>query len=153
MLSMNEFLDDSKEELKRVDHLIYVSLKYTRTVDVFKSILERLIACFDTSIAGLLHIAQDKKKIPSMPVSPTLRVEIVKKLYSNDEQILQYMDFYIFLRRLNNAEYTKKNEYRRHVTMTAVFPSGEIVDVTMDTIHGYYDKASQFLLYLKENIL
>ena len=31
------------EELKRVDHLVYVSLKYTRTVDVIRSIIDRLI--------------------------------------------------------------------------------------------------------------
>ena len=31
---MNENIHDAKQEMKRVDHLIYVSLKYTRTVDV-----------------------------------------------------------------------------------------------------------------------
>ena len=29
---MNEFIFNAREELKRVDHLIYVSLKYTRTL-------------------------------------------------------------------------------------------------------------------------
>ena len=38
---MSEYLVDSKQEINRADHLIYVSLKYTRTVDVIKSIIER----------------------------------------------------------------------------------------------------------------
>ena len=40
---MNTYLDKAKSELKRADHLIFVSLKYTRTVDVIRSIIERLI--------------------------------------------------------------------------------------------------------------
>ncbi len=40
---MLESLDLAKEEIKRADHLMYVSLKYTRTVDILKSIIERLI--------------------------------------------------------------------------------------------------------------
>jgi hypothetical protein len=150
---MNEFLEEAREELKRVDHLIYVSLKYTRTVDVFKSIIERLISCYDIAIEGLLQLAKDKKKIQSIPVSPTLRAETVKELYPKHEQIANDIDFYIFLRKLNKADYTRKNEYRRHVTMTAVFPSDEVVEVTMDTIHGYYERSKLFLNYLEESVL
>ena len=31
---MNEYLLEAREELKRLEHILYVSLKYTRTVDV-----------------------------------------------------------------------------------------------------------------------
>ncbi len=149
---MDEFLEEATEELKRVDHLIYVSLKYTRTVDVFKSILDRLIACFDITMNGLLQKAKAKGKVASIPVSPMLRAESLKKLHAKREEFLGFIDFYIFLRKLNHADYTKKNEYRRHVTMTAIFPSGENVEVTMDTIHGYYDRAREFVKYVGENL-
>ncbi len=40
---MIEDLEDSAlQELKRADHLIYVTLKYTRTVDVIKNTIKRL---------------------------------------------------------------------------------------------------------------
>ncbi len=149
---MDEFLEEAIEELKRVDHLIYVSLKYTRTVDVFKSILERLITCYDISMDGILNKLKEKGKIDSIPPSPMLKAEILKKIYSKQEEFIQYLDFYIFLRKLNKAEYTRKNEYRRHVTMTATFLSGEVVEVTMDIIHGYYDKVKAFVKYVGENI-
>jgi hypothetical protein len=55
---MKESLSEAFEELKRADHLIYVSLKYTRTVDVIKSIIERLINAYDDAIITLL----DKSK-------------------------------------------------------------------------------------------
>ena len=42
---MKESFDEAIQELKRVDHLFWVSLKYTRTVDVIKHVIERLINC------------------------------------------------------------------------------------------------------------
>ncbi len=36
---MTDYLDNAKNEMKRVDHLLFVSLKYTRTVDVIKSVM------------------------------------------------------------------------------------------------------------------
>ena len=41
---MIETLENAKEELKRVDHLIFVSLKYTRTVDVLLNVINRIIS-------------------------------------------------------------------------------------------------------------
>ncbi len=149
---MDEFLEDAAEELKRVDHLIYVSLKYTRTVDVFKHIIGRLIECFDAVINGLCQKAKDRKKLLAIPLSQTLKTEALKTLYAKDEMFVGYMDFYLLLRKLDKAEYTKKNEYRRHVTMTAIFPEGETAEVTMDIIHGYFDRAKEFLKYVIENI-
>jgi len=148
---MTEFLDNAREELKRVDHLIFVSLKYTRTVDVLKSIIDRLISSFDFVIDGLLEKCKGKKKI-TLPTSPKLKCELLKDMI-NDERLYDYIEFYLLLRRLSRAEYTRKNEYRRHVTMTAIFNSGEIIEVTMDIIHDYYGKTKEFLEYVKENYI
>ncbi|NQV08763.1 hypothetical protein HQ529_02840 [Candidatus Woesearchaeota archaeon] len=146
---MTEFLDDAKEELKRVDHLIYVSLKYTRTVDVLKNIIERLINFFDFIIDGLLEQAKNKKKIKEIPISPKLKCEVLINLYKNDT-FNSYIDFYLLLRRLSRAEYTRRNEYRRHVTMTAIFNSGEIMEINMDIINEYFEKAKIFVEYIEE---
>ena len=51
---MIESLEDAKEELKRVDHLIYVSLKYTRTVDVLRNVIERLVTASEFMITAML---------------------------------------------------------------------------------------------------
>ena len=62
------------------------------------------------------------------------------------------MEFYLLLRRLSRAEYTKSNEYRRHVTMSAVFQSGEVIDVTMDTVSEYYNMVTYFVNYIQDNL-
>ena len=37
------YLEDAKDELKRADHLVFISLKYTRTCDIIRNTIERII--------------------------------------------------------------------------------------------------------------
>ena len=52
-----------EEELKRADHLIYVSLKYTRTCDIMKNAIKRLISAFELAMQDYLEAMRKKKKI------------------------------------------------------------------------------------------
>ena len=140
-------LHEAKEELKRVEHLISVSLKYTRTVDVFKSIIERMINAYDFLIEGFLEKAKSEKKIEHVPTAPRLRCEEMMKLFNNDEKMLEYMRFYIFLRSINRAEFDRRNEFRRHVTMITYLENDEIIDIKLDDISEYQEKIKEFVSY------
>ena len=50
MIEESENIENAVSQLKRADHLLYVTLKYTRTVDVIKSIIKRLISAFDFAV-------------------------------------------------------------------------------------------------------
>ncbi len=143
---MNEYLSDSLEEIKRIDHLVYVSLKYTRTVDVVKNIIIRLINCFGFGLDALLEYAKEKKMIESIPASPIGKCEKIKKIF-DDEKIHEYVDFYLYLRRLDKSSYQRHLEYRRHVAMVVVIDD-EIVHIGIDAMHSYYDKSKEFLEYI-----
>jgi hypothetical protein len=133
------------DELKRVDHLVYVSLKYTRTVDVIKNILERMVASFEHIIQGILKTAEQKGQIFEIPNNPSGRIRDVKQCYGNEASILEMINFYIYLRKLHNAEYSAAREFRRHVTMTAKMPDGEIIEVNIDVISEYYSRCKKIL--------
>ncbi len=60
---MEESLENAADELKRAEHLMYVSLKYTRTVDMIRHLVEKLISTFDYGVVSLLEYAKEKKKI------------------------------------------------------------------------------------------
>lgn len=147
---MEEFLEEAVEEIKRAEHLIYVSLKYTRTVDVFKSIFERLINSFDFIIIGLLKKLLKEKKIKGMPSSIKARCDVLKEIYASDEAFVDYINLYALMRKFNKAEYTRKNEFRRHVTMIVTIDNNQIVDVTIDTISENFAKTKAFLEHVKE---
>lgn len=144
---MLEAIENAKEELKRADHLMYVSLKYTRTVDVLRSILERLINSFDFLIDALLKA----KKVKDIPKIPKLKAEAVKKAYLDDQQMSTFMDFYLLLRSVDRASFERALEYRRHVTMTAHLDDKEI-EIDIDIIENYFNKVKDFVA-LVENLV
>ncbi len=149
---MREALFHAKDELKRVDHLIYVSLKYTRTVDVLKNVIERLITCFDCIIDGLLKKAEEDSKISMVPQAPALKCKELQKLYSGDNTINEFIDFYLLLRQLNRAEFSRASEFRRNVTMITHLEDKE-VNVDIDSVTEYYKVAKVYLEYINKTFI
>lgn len=147
---MREFLIDANEELKRADHLIYVSLKYTRTVDVIKSIIERFINSCDFLIDGLLTIEKERGKIESNPPAPIQKTNILLKLYPDNKEMINFIEWYLLLRKLTKADYTASQEYRRHVTMTAFLDEKGTYEVDIDKIYEFYEIAKSALLLIRE---
>jgi hypothetical protein len=140
---MMQCLEDAKEELKRVDHQIYVSLKYTRTVDVLLNIISRMIDGYDFLLEALLKLSEEEKKIESIPPSPIERGNLIKKLYPDDEQIVDNVELYFLLRKLFRSNPVREQEYRRNVTMRSVVEGREEL-VTIDIITNYYHFMIEF---------
>lgn len=143
-----EAIQNALQELKRADHSIAVSLKYTRTVDVIKSIIERLINTISFALDALLSHAKAQKKIAEVPALPRIKVEEVKRLYADDRTIIDFCDFFLLLRRIDKAKFARAQEYRRHVTMTAHLDGGESVEITIDIISDYFERTKEFLNYV-----
>jgi len=148
---MKESLDNARQELKRVDHSIYVSLKYTRTVDMFKRILERLISACECGMDALLQYAKHKKKLKDLPTFSGMKYDQIIKLFSDDPKLLEYIEFYSMLKKINRASYTSAMEFRRHVTMSLVL-EGKKMDIQIEQMHEYYEKAKEFIGYVEQLI-
>ncbi len=149
MTSTHEALDRARQELKRADHLIYVSLKYTRTVDVLKSIIERLISTVEAGLDALLHFTKKEGKVSALPSLPRLKVEALKKAFSEDHHLKHYLNFYLLLRKLDKANFERAQEYRRHVTMKAALDENH-VEITIDIISDYFHKTKEFLAMVEQ---
>jgi len=145
---MNEYLDKAQQELKRADHLIFVSLKYTRTVDVIKNIVERLINAYDFGMESLFQLAKSKGRIKILPTAPLARASQLKELFPDDAHIPNFLVLYTLFRKINKAKFSRAQEYRRHVTMTAFLEDGEI-EISIDIISEYFEKTTEFVEYCK----
>ena len=130
---MEDTLLEAREELKRLEHIIYVSLKYTRTVDVILGALRRMVATCDFMIEGYLEKVIMDKKIDSVPKSPALRAKHVEEIYSDDKELLIYLKFYRFLKHVLKQQYTKRREYRRHVTLVAP-QANSTIEINIDNL-------------------
>ena len=149
---MKEAFDLAVQELKRVDHLFWVSLKYTRTVDVIKNVIERLINCIGFGLEALLKYAKEKKLVASIPANAGLRCDLLRETFPDNAELIDNINFYLRLRKLSKAEYSKREEFRRHVTMIATIDKGEIVEVNIDILKEYYDRTKSFISLVKRVI-
>src|SRR3989344_1658904 len=100
---MTDKLASANEEMKRVDHLLYVSLKYTRTVDVIRSVVERMISSLDFAITVLLEDSKERKMISKIPPSPLERCDLLLKIFKSNNELKDYVDFYLLLRKIIRA--------------------------------------------------
>ena len=142
-------LNDAKGEIQRADHLLYVTLKYTRTIDVMKSIIVRLTNAYDNAIIFALEKLKSKKKLKEIPLSPVSRAELLRDLKKRDIIILDALNNYFLLRKISHAEYTKREEFRKNVTLT-VMHKEEVIEVNIKTLEEYYNKTKEFIDYIAE---
>jgi len=143
---MNEYLMEAKEELKRLEHIIYVSLKYTRTVDVINNALNRMVSTYDFIIEAFLQKALEEKKLDSIPKSPALRAKRFAELYSDDPLIQKNLNFYFSLRNILKSTHQKRQEFRRHVTLIVNLEEST-VEVEIDTLVNCEKFIHHFLNY------
>lgn len=142
---INENMLQAVEELKRADHLIYVSLKYTRTVDVIRSIVKRIMNSIEKGIHALLIFAEYKKIISVIPSNPVQQADAAKTAFKDNAELVKTIDTYLFLRKLDRVkEYQSVREYRKHVTMITDV-DGQTYEINVILIHEYFEMGKSFV--------
>lgn len=131
--------DNALQELKRADHLIYVTLKYTRTADVIKNIIKRLINAYDFSVLSGLQALDLKPDI--------IRRSRITQLSKSFREVKNDIDFYLFLRQVDQASFERKEEYRKNVALVTRF--GEI---NIATLQKYFERTKDFVVMVEEFI-
>jgi len=141
---MVENYDTAREELKRADHLLYISLKYTRTTDVMKSVISRLINAFDFAILDSLNYLKNKKRVKTIFSNEMARAEDLKKKI---RKFKSYLELYFLLRRIEKTKHTSKEEFRKHVTLITDF-----VEVDTPQLIEYFKKTKEFIMIVEEMV-
>lgn len=144
-----DLAENAKEELKRADHSIYVSLKYTRTVDIIKNIIKRLISAYDIAMLEALQHLHNKKKIKDVPNVSKKRASLVA---SSFPAFKKDIDFYFFLRDIDISDFTRCGEYRKNVAMI-VFVKGKRTVIDIETVKKFFDRVVIFVDKVHEEIL
>jgi len=139
---MRDAIENAVEELKRVDHSIFVSLKYTRTVDILINILIRMVDCYEFLVLALLKYALEHKMIGDIPSTPKERAVLIKQVFK-EQEIHDNIDLYLLLKAMLKSNYGRENEYRRHVAMRAIVAGREEI-ININIISQYYEYLTSF---------
>ena len=132
------------QEKISADHLLYVSLKYTKTCDVIVNLLFRWKKMIETSIDEILIHAKKIKKISSVSPSPMEKIDQVKKLFKKDKEFLKVIDLYEMFRKMGELKKERIGEFRKNVTLR-VFYKGDVVIVNLDQLKIYAEMLEKFI--------
>jgi hypothetical protein len=144
-------IEEARHELKRADHLIFVSLKYTRTMDVLESTVKRLIGTIEVCVEYLLQYLLRRKRIKEIPGTYKVKISTVRDQFKKDKLIQEMLRFYSFLIRVDKAEHDKRSEFRKGVAMIAIDDLGDVIDdIGIDKVKDYYLKTIEFTDYVED---
>ncbi len=149
---MIDAIKDAYEEIKRADHLVYVSLKYTRTADVIKNIINRLILALNKMIDALIKKLIKEGRIGEEEMSYPEKIKTLKSEFSDDNTIKEIIEFNTFLRKLNRAEFSGENEFRRHVKMKVVIDE-QLYEIDLDKITEFFKRTKKYFEYCRNLII
>lgn len=142
-------MEEIIQEKISADHLLYVSLKYTKTCDVIFNLLLRWRKMIETSINEILKHAKKKKKISSVPSNPVGKIEAIQKLFKKDKDFLEVMDMFEMFRKIEGLRKEHIGEFRKNVTLK-VFYQGEEIDINLEKLKEYGDKLEKFISTTKQ---
>ena len=93
-------IEEIIKEKTSSDHLLYVSLKYTKTCDVILNLIARWKSLIELSFDAILEEFVNNGKIPHIPTNPKQRIEFMKKYFKKSEAIQKVIPLYIFFKRI-----------------------------------------------------
>lgn len=145
-------MEDIIQEKISADHLLYVSLKYTKTCDVIINLLIRWRKMIETSIIEILKHAKKRKKISAIPSNPIGQIEAVRKLFKKDPNFQEIMDMYEMFRKIEELRKERIGEFRKNVTLK-VFYLGDEININLDKLKSYAEKLEKFISTVKQFLL
>ena len=131
------------------DHLLYVSLKYTKTCDVIYNLLLRWRRMIETSIDAILRHAKAKKKIKSVPVNPFGKIEMVKELFKKNKNFIEVLIFYEMLKKIENLRTERIGEFRKNVALKIIY-QGKEIEVNLEKLKTYSEMLENFISTTKQ---
>jgi hypothetical protein len=145
-------MEDIIQEKISADHLLYVSLKYTKTCDVIINLILRWKRMIERSIGEILKHAKKKKKISYIPENPKGQLELIQKLMKKDTNFIDVIDMYEMFKKIEELKKERIGEFRKNVTLK-VFYKGEEINVNLEKLKIYADKLEKFIVTTKQFLL
>jgi len=145
---MSEILEQIIKEKISADHLLYVSMKYTKTCDVMINLLKRWKIMIDHSIDGLLEKAKKKKKLKKIPTAPKIKVDTIKEVFKKEPDVMDAIKEYEMFKLIDILKKSKEGEFRKGVCLKIMY-KGEEVRVDLDKLKEYSEILERFINYTK----
>jgi hypothetical protein len=134
-------------EKTSADHLLYVSMKYTKTCDVMLNLIARWKSMIDLCNDALLDKLKKKKKISSIPGAPKMRVIALRDAFKKEPIVIETLDIYEFFKKIPDLQKTRESEFRKNVCLTII--ENKDVRIDMDKLKEYAAIVELFIKFVR----
>jgi hypothetical protein len=145
---MSETLEKIMKEKTSADHLLYVSMKYTKTCDVMINLIKRWKVMMDYAFDGLLEKAKKKKIIKYIPTAPKLKMDAVRNVFEGNPAVMDAVEIYEMFKLIEILKKSRENEFRKGVCLKVVYKWKEVV-INLDKLKEYSEILERFINYTK----
>lgn len=136
-----------KEKIS-ADHLLYVSLKYTKTCDVIINLLLRWKIMIEMAMEMLVEGAKKEKKWRPIPDAPRAKLVQLKRIYANDNLVSEVLECYELFRDIEGLEKVRECEFRKGVNLKVRY-KGQEININLDKLKEYSELLERFISSLK----
>jgi hypothetical protein len=140
-----------EKEKRAAEHLLYVSMKYTKTCDVMLNLIVRWQAMIEECINALLEKAKKKKLVSSIPFAPRAKVNILYEAFKKEKTVKDVLDLYMFFKRIHQLEMTREAEFRKNVALRVTDNDKQVV-INLDKLKEWEELLQRFLSFVKQFI-
>lgn len=140
-----------KEKIS-ADHLLYVSLKYTKTSEVITNLILRWTVMIEHGFSSMLVHAKKKKMIKSIPISPKPKMDMIRETFKKEKAVIDTLDLFEMFRRIDTLNKEAEGEFRKNVALKISY-RGEVIKVNLEKLKEYSVTLENFINYLKQFLL
>lgn len=141
-------MEEIIQEKISADHLLYVSLKYTKTCDIIMNLILRWRKMIETSLEKILEHAKQKKKISAIPTNPVGVIKEIRELFKKDKEFLEVIDLYEMFKKIKELKTERIGEFRKNVTLR-IFYQGKEIEVNLEKLKEYAALMEKFIVKVK----
>ena len=149
---MSEVIEKIIKEKISADHLLYVSMKYTKTCDVMINLIKRWKIMMDYAFESLLDKSKKKKIIKKIPDAPKLKIDLIRETFSKEESVIKALEEYQLFKLIEVLKKTKENEFRKGVCLKVIY-KGEEISINLEKLKEYAEIQENFIAFVKRYIL
>jgi len=140
-----------EKEKRSAEHLLYVSLKYTKTCDVILNLISRWQGMISESINSLLEKAKKNKLIKTIPVAPKMKSDLAAKIFSKEKIVQDALELYSFFKRIPQLEQFREYEFRKNVRLRVLY-NNKNIEINLEKLKEYQELLERFILFVRDYI-
>ena len=135
MEEVYELLRDLRRQMNSIEHMLYVSSKYTRTTEMLEKIMENLVSGYEQFFA----VAYEVLVGPQGEVAQTVqdKIQLLNEALLVRGISVDLSDYFL-LKRLLLSEFDCMGEYRKNLCMVSYIDGEEYV-INMNKLHEFYE--------------